>query len=155
MFGPRADSQDCWVVRTADVQARKEKLCGPALEFRFGQMGCDNAIALEMLRAKFVVSNPAQTLRTWHFHASEIRGYSKTDVLALPMFHYVQPTGVHDLDPVCRVPQGATVLKPSTLLRPLRGSAAAKWASAAGADWKTGSTNPLYHRLPIERKAEA
>lgn len=136
IFGPRADSQDCWVVRAVDVKKRAEKLCGPALEFRFGQMGCDNAIALEMLRQKFLVSNPAQNLKTFHFHSSEIRNYSKTDVIDRPIFHYVQPTGIHDLEPKMKFP----LTTPSTLLRPLRGPAASKVATK---DLKTGSTNPL------------
>jgi hypothetical protein len=143
IFGPRADSQDCWIVRAADVQARREKLCGAAFEFRFGQMGCDNAIALDMLRAKFVVVNPSQTLRTWHFHASDVRTYSKTDVIDRPVFHYVQPTGIHELEPILVAPPGTTV-KPATLLRPVRGPAAARWASLAGSEsWKPSSTNPL------------
>ncbi len=141
IFGPRADSQDCWVVRAADVKKRSDKLCGPALEFRFGQMGCDNTIAIEMLRQKFCVVNPAQTLKTFHFHASDVRSYSKTDVLDRPMFQYVQPTGIHELEPKIQIPS-ATYTKPSALLRPLRGPAASAWC-AKGGDLKMGSTNPL------------
>ena len=32
----------------------------------------DNAVAIEMLRKKFLVINPSLTLKTWHFHSSEL-----------------------------------------------------------------------------------
>jgi hypothetical protein len=63
-------------------------------------MGCDNAIALEMFRAKFLVVNPAMSLKTWHFHASGLRTYVRNDVIEKPVFLYLSPTGFHDLQPV-------------------------------------------------------
>jgi hypothetical protein len=101
LFGPRADSQDTWIVRAADVKAGAGAGAGwSAFDFPFGKMGCDNAIALEMFRAKFLVVNPAMSLKTWHFHASGLRTYVRNDVIEKPVFLYLSPTGFHDLQPV-------------------------------------------------------
>ena len=99
LFGPRADSQDTWVVRAADVKAAGAAAWS-AFDFPFGKMGCDNAVALEMFRAKFLVVNPALSLKTWHFHASGLRTYVRNDVIEKPVFLYLSPTGFHDLQPV-------------------------------------------------------
>ena len=104
LFGPRADSQDTWIVRSDDVK-RRDRSAWSKMDFQFGKMGCDNGIAMEMMRQKFLVSNPSQTLRTYHVHTSEIRNYSKTDVVNLPAFHYVQPTAIHDLIPEFKLPE--------------------------------------------------
>jgi hypothetical protein len=128
LFGPRADSQDTWIVRAGDVAARGPSLWN-SLDFQFGRMGCDNAIALDMLRAKFRVSNPAYTLKTWHFHASDIRGYDKTDILERPIFHYVKPTGISDMNPLTQIPD-SKVLKSDTISFPIRGPGRKDWVRA-------------------------
>ena len=101
LFGPRADSQDTWIVRAADVKALQPSVV-QAFDIPFGKMGCDNAIALEMFRAKFIVVNPALSLKTWHFHASGVRNYVKTDIVDKPIFMYLSPNGFHDLQPVTK-----------------------------------------------------
>ncbi len=96
IFGPRPDSQDTWVLRADDVRSRQWKL--QDLAFEFGRAGCDNAVNIEMLRHKFVVANPALTLKTYHVHASEYRTYNPNDVLDKQFFLYLDPTGLHDLE---------------------------------------------------------
>ena len=86
LFGPRPDSQDTWVVHSTSVQERRDKWDFEALNFEFGKNGCDNAINVEMLRKKFVVANPALSLKTLHCHASQIRTYKKDDVVDKPIF---------------------------------------------------------------------
>ena len=100
LFGPRADSQDTWVVKASDIRARGK--LWPAVNIPFGQMGCDNAVAIEMMRSKFLVVNPARSMKTWHFHASGVRTYVKTDVVDRPTFLYVHPSGFNDLCPVLK-----------------------------------------------------
>ena len=110
IFGPRADSQDTWVVRAVDVKKRARDSWN--LGFKFGKMGCDNVVALEMMKQKFLVSNPSQTLRTYHVHTSEIRNYAKTDVIEAPVFHYIQPSAINDLTAEFKLPKTeVTVLK--------------------------------------------
>jgi hypothetical protein len=91
LFGPRPDSQDSWIVakKTVDFSITDEDF-----GFTFGQSGCDNAIALAMLRKKCLVVNPAYTIQTHHVHASEIRNYNPRDVLYRPFFLYVDPTAI-------------------------------------------------------------
>ncbi len=128
LFGPRADSQDTWVVRVADIKAAHARgaLKGIA-GIPFGQMGCDNAFALEMFRAKFAIVNPARTLKTFHVHASEIRTYDVKDVVDRPVFLYIQPTGFHDLEPLIhRWPEKSVLQKWTSppLTRKLEGAGA-------------------------------
>ena len=145
LFGPRADSQDTWVVRVADLENVQTK----NLDFNFGRMGCDNAIAMEMLRQKFLVVNPAFSLKTYHLHTSGVRNYDKSDVIEKPVFHYIHPSGFHDLQPVFNIAKEEVVniLQPATILRPVRGKGATTWMMAANkntqAVLKMESTNPL------------
>lgn len=134
IFGPRPDSQDTWVVRVEDIVKRQG--ITKNLDFHFGRMGCDNAIALEMLRQKFLVVNPALSLKTFHFHASGVRTYEKTDVIERPMFHYVHSSGFHDLQPILKIPSG-TLATLAALIRPVRGSGANTWM--VGANRNLGS----------------
>jgi len=98
LFGPRPDSQDTWVVLSDSVKAKSWDYA--SLDFNFGRAGCDNAINVEMLRGKFLVTNPALTLKTHHVHTSEIRNYDPQDIVDKPMYFYVQPTGLHDMNPL-------------------------------------------------------
>lgn len=98
LFGPRPDSQDTWVVRAGCIQATDFGDYS-AVEFPFGQAGCDNAITLEMFKKRFVVSNPALTLRTYHFHTSQVRTYDPANIVDKPAYLYIAPSGMHDLKP--------------------------------------------------------
>ena len=102
LFGPRADSQDTWVVSSNAVKAVSWNWA--ALDFPFGQGGCDNAITYELLRKKFMVANPALTLKTYHLHSTGIRGYDPRNVVEKPAFVYIHPTGLHDMKPQNDIP---------------------------------------------------
>jgi hypothetical protein len=97
LFGPRPDSQDTWVVRSDSVQSRQWDMA--ALDFEFGKAGCDNAINVELLKKKFVVANPSLSLKTMHVHTSEVRDYNPLDPIDKPFYLYLDPTGLHDLEP--------------------------------------------------------
>jgi hypothetical protein len=100
LFGPRADSQDSWIVLSDSIKAAADAI--PKLnklqdfEFPFGKSGCDNAIAYEMLRKKFLVANPALSIRTIHLHTSGVRTYEPTDVIEKPAFLYIEPTVIQE-----------------------------------------------------------
>lgn len=97
LFGPRPDSQDLWVIRARDVKSRTWNL--DALNFEFGRAGCDNAINVEMLKQRFIVANPCLTLKSIHCHRSNIRTYNPEDCIDKPFYLYLDPTGLHDLEP--------------------------------------------------------
>ena len=127
LFGPRPDSQDTWFVSADSVrEAFKAPTDYTGLDFPFGQGGCDNAITLELLRRKFIVANPALTLRTFHLHTSAVRNYDPRDIVSKQAYLYVQPTGFHDMRPDHGgVPREATQIpwRPRTFARPVAGPA--------------------------------
>ena len=91
IFGPRADSQDTWILARdcVDFEVTEDEL-----GFPFGKSGCDNALALIMMRHKFLVANPAYTIQTLHIHGSNIRNYDPKDILYRPFYLYVDPTAI-------------------------------------------------------------
>lgn len=148
IFGPRADSQDTWIVRSDDIK-RRDRSVWEKMNFQFGKMGCDNGLALEMMRAKFLVVNPSQTIKTYHVHSSEIRNYSKTDVVDMPVFHYIQPSGIHDLMPEFKLPVGLHA--PAMLKNVLRGSddAVKSWKESIKAPFELVVQPPVQQRIDV------
>jgi len=98
LFGPRNDSQDTWCVLSNSVKNKTWNW--PSLNIPFGKAGCDNAITVEMLRQKFLIVNPALSLKTHHYHTSDLRTYDPADVVDKPVFMYVDPNGIHDMEPI-------------------------------------------------------
>lgn len=102
LFGPRPDSQDTWVVAADAVKSRVWDW--DALNIPFGKGGCDNAINVEMLKQRFLVVNPALSLRTHHVHHSEIRTYDPRDIVDRPMYMYIHPSGLQDFSSQITMP---------------------------------------------------
>lgn len=98
IFGPRNDSQDTWGILSQSVKSKEWDW--KALDIPFGQAGCDNAITVELLRKKFLVVNPAISLKTHHLQLTNYRTYDPKDVVDRPCYMYVDPTGIHDMEPV-------------------------------------------------------
>jgi hypothetical protein len=98
LFGPRADSQDTWVISSNAIKAVNWDW--PALEFPFGKGGCDNSITIEMFKKRFLIANPALSLKTYHLHSSGVRGYNPSDIVDKPVYLYISPTGLHDKMPL-------------------------------------------------------
>ena len=119
LFGPRADSQDTWVLSSKAVKAAKWDW--DALKFPFGQGGCDNAITVEMMKQRFLVANPALSLRTYHYHKSEIRTYDPRNIVDKPAYLYIQPTGLHDMRPVLDLGTPVKKLERKPFTRLVRG----------------------------------
>jgi len=91
IFGPRSDSQDTWILSRATLDF---PVTESEFGFPFGKPGCDNALALLMMKNKCLVANPAHTIKTWHRHSSNIRNYDPKDVLYRPMYLYIDPTAI-------------------------------------------------------------
>jgi hypothetical protein len=102
LFGPRADSQDTWIISSDSVKERTWNWADLAIPF--GKGGCDNAINIEMLRKKFLIVNPCLSLITHHVHTSGYRTYNPRDIVEKPMYMYINPTGIHDLKPELIMP---------------------------------------------------
>lgn len=111
IFGPRADSQDSWVLTSDSVKERSAIWKYDSLHFSFGVSGCDNAITCEMLRMKYLVVNPALTIQTHHVHDSEIRTYDKDEIVDKNVYLYIEPTGLHDMEAVTALPTTSVCTK--------------------------------------------
>jgi hypothetical protein len=100
LYGPRSDSQDTWVIHSDSVLERSWPAQLAPFQIPFGIAGCDNAILVEFLRQKFKIVNPAMSLRTIHVHKSQVRTYDPQDIVDRPVYMHVEPTGIHELNPL-------------------------------------------------------
>lgn len=81
------DSQDVWAVK-----GRFKSI--PEADFPLGKKGCDNRIAY-LLDKYYIVINPSQSIRTFHYHLTNIRNYAPHGTskdLVLPPYMMVVPT---------------------------------------------------------------
>ena len=119
LYGPRSDSQDTWVLHSDSVLERTWNL--EPFKIQFGIAGCDNSILVEFLRQKFRIVNPALSLRTIHVHKSQIRSYDPKDIVDRPVYMFVDPTGIHELNPLTDWSSWApSLVKHNALDRPLK-----------------------------------
>lgn len=72
-FLNRSDSQDCWFW---NGHIRKPAYCA----FTPGVPGCDNRLALELMRAGYEVTNPSLTIKSYHLHANPTNHAGKAKV---------------------------------------------------------------------------
>jgi len=159
LFGPREDSQDTWILSAASVKRRTWDYS--TLNFPFGQGGCDNAFAIEIFKQKFLVVNPALTLKTIHLHESGVRTYNPRDIVDRPAYLFIQPTGLHDLRPVYTVPKDviAEKLALTSVDRPIKGPLSSSQAKTfatmatrvlAGKDVFDAEGPNTWSSLPVE-----
>lgn len=118
IFGPRSDSQDTWALHSDSVLSRTWNMA--ALDIPFGKSGCDNAILIEFLRQKFVITNPAMSIRTIHVHQSEIRNYVKSELVDRPIYMHVDPTGIHEMNPLITWEWAGPLINHEPFKRPLK-----------------------------------
>lgn len=96
IFGPRSDSQDCWIFLSNSIKTRKWDY--GMINFELGQPGCDNAFAGQILRNKFVLSNPALSFKSYHLHNTNIRNYSRErDTIRSDIYVNIEPTHIIDI----------------------------------------------------------
>ena len=142
---PRADSQDTWVIRVKDILDRGAHTIASTIQIPFGQQGSAPAIALEMLKHRFTVVNPALSMKTWSYRPSS----SSSSYVDRPVYHYVYPTGIHDLQPLLTIPKDLIInsLQTSPIQRPIQGGGAIQWLSAfnkqAAESLKLSNNNPF------------
>ena len=118
-FGPRNDSQDSWLIHSDSVMSRMWNL--EKFNIPFGKAGCDNAILVEFMRQKFKLVNPGLSLRTIHVHKSEYRTYDPNAIIDSSIYIYINPTGIHELNPLTTWDSWTTgLVKHEPLDRPLK-----------------------------------
>lgn len=94
IFGPRADSQDTWIFLSDSIRQTAWNMSD--FDFQLGQVGCDNAFAGSILRNRFLITNPAMTIKSYHLHNSNIRTYDKKDYIRAPLYINLVPTYLID-----------------------------------------------------------
>jgi hypothetical protein len=70
IFGPRSDSQDCWIFRSPLNIDLNE------LDFSFGILGCDSIFAFYLSNSGLKLSNPSLDIISLHLHNTEFRTYN-------------------------------------------------------------------------------
>ena len=93
---PRPDSQDTWIFQVDDLVEHKQKESWEELNFRMGIPGCDNTIAGELIRRRWMVSNPAFTIKTIHIQDEGIRNYNVMQTVSLGVYALLAPVSITD-----------------------------------------------------------
>ena len=82
----RADSQDTWIfygspkIRTS-------------IDFHAGEAGCDNRLAYELQQSGCNVTNPSKSIKTYHYHNSNIRYWNQGQYPTVPPpYLLIQPS---------------------------------------------------------------
>lgn len=117
MFGPRPDSQDTWIFSAASIKQRNwtpQQL--EKFNYQLGIPGCDNSFTTDMIREKFLTVNPAGTIRTYHYHSSQIRNYTQKDILWRPVYIYITPTSITELEQVHQFGNNITSISTNNLI---------------------------------------
>jgi hypothetical protein len=100
ILGPRPDSQDTWIFHAHSIKSHsKTKWAEKNYEtfnYFLGTPGCDNSFTTDMIREKFCVYNPTASIKTYHIHASNIRTYTKKDLVYRPVYFGIHPTYISE-----------------------------------------------------------
>jgi hypothetical protein len=94
LFGPRADSQDSWIVLSDSI--KDSKWTYEPFDIQLGQPGCDNIFAGRMLQNHFVLYNPSLTIKSYHLHLTKIRNYTPEDALRATLYVNLVPSHIID-----------------------------------------------------------
>lgn len=98
IFGPYSDSQDTWILLSDSIHARARagSIDYARFDYELGRAGCDNRFTADMLAARFMILNPADTIKTLHIHKSDVRDYKKSDIIPSPYYVYPSSCGIQD-----------------------------------------------------------
>lgn len=79
---PRKDSQDTWIYHTNKMEITNDLLHNT--NFMLGMPGCDNKITYVFTQLGYKCFNEPSVIKTYHHHSSEIRNYSRKDLIPSP-----------------------------------------------------------------------
>jgi hypothetical protein len=90
-FHNRRDSQDVWIFYG--------KIKNIECNFYLGFPGCDNKLAYEIDKAGYEISNPSLSIKSYHYHKSEIRNYDKhnSDHRLSKPYLFISPSVIYNL----------------------------------------------------------
>jgi hypothetical protein len=84
IFGPRGDSQDTWIFHS-DFNVPKGSR--PVFDFCLGKPGCDNKLTYLLYIIGYKLYNVPYKVKTYHYHATQIRNYDQKDAISAPYMH--------------------------------------------------------------------
>ena len=87
---PRFHSQDAWIVHSKFLKQLSNQTIIEKFGFKLGVPACDHKILAEFNSLDYNIYNNPQYIRGYHYHESEIRNYTPTEMLPLP-YAYSQP----------------------------------------------------------------
>ena len=87
----RYDSQDTWIIHSNfNIPNHAQQI----FNFPFGKPGCDNKLIYLLDILNYEIINEPITIKTYHFHSSQVRNYERTDVISEP-WGVVVPSNIH------------------------------------------------------------
>ena len=154
LFGPFPDSQDTWVVLSDSVKSRTWDMS--KLDYQLGRAGCDNRFTYDMFTQRFLICNPAHTIKTLHIHKTEIRDYVRTDITYSPCYIYTTASQLLDINKLTRMtkPVGETHSDgfPITIRCPTPANGVT-WCTMLGRHnrfvWEHGVTKEYLKKMPV------
>ena len=95
IYGPRDDSQDAWFFSAASLRSHKDAgESWTSIDFEVGRAGCHNCFAGELVRRRWIMGNPAFSIKAYHLHESPERTYNETDLVTRGVYATVAPCGI-------------------------------------------------------------
>lgn len=82
IFGSTSASQDTWIFHSNFIKniTKYNKMFG----FNLGMLGCDNKILYLLNIIGFKIINDPNFIKTYHYHTTQIRNYSNTNLVPKP-----------------------------------------------------------------------
>ena len=159
LFGPRADSQDTWIVLSDSI--KEVEWTYEPFDVQLGQLGCDNAFAGLMLRNHFVLYNPALSLKTYHLHQSQIRNYTREDAIRTSLYVNIVPSYIIDTKHEKDL-EKCTTLSNELVVFEVRGSSTSNeityctmLAKEGRYKWEASIENFYFDEIPVYRWSNA
>ena len=103
LFGPHPDAQDTWIVLSDSIKCREWDYS--RFDYQLGRSGCDNRFTADMFANRFIISNPAYTIKTMHIHKSDIRDYNRKDIIPSQYYIYPYPGPILKMNQIAKYDQ--------------------------------------------------
>lgn len=92
IFGPRGDSQDCWIFHSNyNIKDKNLKI----FNFNLGIPGCDNHVSYIFAILGFQLHNEPYFIKSYHHHTTAIRSYNNSTIPAIKPWLKIMPI-VHE-----------------------------------------------------------
>jgi hypothetical protein len=154
LFGPRTDSQDCWIFDSLSIKHRDWDYS--IFNYQLGKPGCDNRFTSDILRMKFLITNPALSIKSYHLHNSDVRDYSKSEYIPSDIYLFIEPTRILDMKQLSVPAQYSTYLNNESIEFEVKSSSVSSGISYCTMlekndryKWEPSVENYYFDKIPI------